>query len=101
MAFEEIIEDNEVTTGFDSTLKNLKRSLEYSIDSIDELLSFDVKSLEDIEDLGLEDDIKELIHDWHGTRTQRQNTEIVKWIEYLENIVRRHSHEFSRTGRIL
>ena len=87
MAFEEIIEDREVTTGFDSTLKNLKKSLEYSIDSIDELLSFDVKSLEDIDDLALQGNIEELIRDWHGTRTERQNTEIVKLIEYLENIV--------------
>ena len=74
-------------TGFNSTLKNLKKSLEYSIDSIDEVLSFDVNSLEDIESLGLKDNIEELIHDWHGTRSSRQNTEIVKWIEYLEDIV--------------
>ena len=73
--------------GFNEALVNLKKSLEYSIDSIAEILSFNVKYLEEIELMGLEMDVKELIHDWHGTTTQRQNTEIVSDIKFLQNVM--------------
>ena len=87
MAYEEGYDYSDILL---KALKNLRSSLEYSIDSIESLIDdynlTGKERLENFSDTFFKDSLKDLVHDWSSIDEpiNRQNTEIVKWLTTVQ-----------------